>query len=262
MHAPHPPHPPRIAIGQLRMHWTIEENMQSIQNAIVLAHSRGASICSFPELAITGFHRRIVEHAFPEKIAPEVERLKETCAQLNVAVAVGAPTFEGATRFNSHLLIDQQGQLVQAVRKNGLTAPEATFFTAGTARPSATLHGVRCTAVICREIEDEEEVMAQLEPGSVNLVFWPGQMRPDPDKPPQDPPAHVVQAQNLARRLRAFVVQANWPNALNRPEESANTGRSAVISDTGELVFRLPEQEPGVAVFTLGERTHEWHPQA
>ena len=35
-----------------------------------------------------------------------------------------------------------------------------------------------------------------------------------------DAPAHVVQAQALARSLSAYVVQTNWPNALNRTEES------------------------------------------
>lgn len=123
------------------------------------------------------------------------------------------------------------------------------------------MHGLACTAVICREIDDLDDVLRQVPPGSVDLVFWPGHMRPDPDLPPQDPPAHVCTAQTLARRLGAFVVQANWPNALNRPEESVNTGRSAVIAPSGKLLFRLPQEAPGVAVFELGARAFAWHPQ-
>jgi hypothetical protein len=91
-------------------------------------------------------------------------------------------------------------------------------------------------------------------------MFWPGQMGPDRDKPPVDPPEHVVQAQQLAKAVQAYVVQANWPNALNRPEESRHTGRSAVIAPDGELLFRLPEEAAGVGIFALGDRTYEWYP--
>jgi omega-amidase len=254
------PAPLRLAIAQLQMHWTIEANMASIVAALQLASSRGASICTFPELALTGFHREIVSLAKPELVAPEVRRLQQTCARLGIAAAVGAPTFgDDGARFNSHLFIDQDGQLVSTTAKIGLTPPEATFFRPGVDRPVASLSGMRCAAIICREMEDEEQIRAQLPPGSVDLLFWPGQMRPDPDKPITDPPAHVVRAQKMAQDLRAYVIQANWPNALNRPEESRNAGQSAVISPTGELVFRLPMEAPGVAVFTLGERSCEWH---
>lgn len=234
--------------------------MTSILDAIEVAHDRGASICTFPELAVTGFHREIASQAKPELLAPQVRKLQEECARRAVAVGVGAPTFgdQGAL-FNSHLFIDELGQLVSVVSKIGLTAPEATFFRPGVDRPVSVLHGIRCSAVICREIEDEAQVLEQLKTGSVDLVFWPGQMRPDPDKPVTDPPAHVVHAQQLARSLDAYVIQANWPNALNRPEESEHTGHSAVIAPSGELLFRLPRQRPGVAVFSLGESAYEWH---
>lgn len=252
---------PRLAIGQFRMAWTIEENLEAIAWCMRQAAAAGARICSFPELAVTGFHRRIVEHAMPHRMEGPLRIIGGLCEELGMAVAVGAPTFDGALRFNSHLLVDARGVILDAVPKNGLTPAEATFFTHGRHRPVATLAGPACTAVICREIDDLDDVLRQVPPGSVDLVFWPGHMRPDPDLPPQDPPAHVCTAQTLARRLGAFVVQANWPNALNRPEESVNTGRSAVIAPSGKLLFRLPQEAPGVAVFELGARAFAWHPQ-
>ena len=143
--------------------------------------------------------------------------------------------------------------------KIGLTAPEATFFAPGTDRPTVHIDGVKFSAVICREIEDEAQVLPQLTGSGVDVILWPGQMRPDPDKPPQDPPAHVVQAQELARKTSAYVVQTNWPNALNRPEESKDTGHSVCISPSGEILFRLPREGYGIAVFNLGERAYGWH---
>lgn len=251
---------PTLAIAQLRMHWSIEANMAAISGALELASRRGASICIFPELALTGFHREIVALARPGLVEPEVRRLQALCAQWNIAAAVGAPTFgDDGARYNSHLFIDRSGVLVSATAKNGLTPAEATFFSAGVERPVSVLSGMRCAAIICREMEDIAQIQQQLTPGSVHLLFWPGQMRPDPDLPVAEPPAHVVRAQKVARALQAWVIQANWPNALNRPQESEHTGRSAVISPAGELVFRLPVQAGGVAVFRLGERSYEWH---
>jgi len=272
--------PPCIAIAQIPMHWELAANVQAMKHAMGLARERGAGLCAFSELALTGFHRRIVEWAKPELAGPAVAEVQSAAAALGIAVTFGAPTFvepaDGASagalasgaplRFNSHLFLHgeggQAGVLAGVVSKAGLTAPEATFFAAGVGRPVIPLRlGPRtlaCTAVICREIEDHDAVVGQLAGTGVELILWPGQMRPDPAKPVQDPPEHVQQAQALARATGAWVVQTNWPNALNRPEEAGQAGESACIAPDGELLFRLPRQGFGVAVFTLGARRFDW----
>lgn len=252
----------RIAVAQPRMQWHTADNLATIEAMLHQAQAQGAALCSFPELALTGFHRGIVQEADPATVSPALQRVQALCAQLQVAAALGAPTWgEDGARFNSHLLIDEHGALAATVPKNGLTAPEATFFQHGKSRPVAQLQGWRCSAVICREVEDFDAITARLQPGAAQLLFWPGQMRPDPAKPVQDPPEHVQQAQAIARACQTFVVQSNWPNALNRPEESPQCGQSAVIAPSGELLFRLPEQGCGLAVFELGARHFHWIPQ-
>jgi omega-amidase len=251
----------RVAIAQIPMHWDISANLTGMKAAMRIARDDGASLCAFAELALTGFHRRIVEWAHPHHVMPALAEVQAMAASLGVAVALGAPTFsEAGERFNSHLLLASDGSLAAAIHKIGLTDPEATFFSRGSNRPVARIGGLTCTAVICREIEDQSEIIQQLAGRDVQIILWPGQMRPDPEKPVQDPPEHVAQAQALARAVGAYVVQTNWPNALNRPEESANAGHSACISPSGNLLFRLPMQGFGTAVFTLGERTYTWWP--
>lgn len=251
----------RVAIAQVPMHWDIPANLAAMKIAMRTAKDAGARLCAFAELAVTGFHRRVPEWTQPALIGPAVSEVQAEAARLGLAVAFGAPGFgaDGA-RLNSHLFVDADGTLAAAVHKIGLTEPEATFFARGRDRPVARIGGLDCTAVICREIEDASTIVPALAGRGAQIVLWPGQMRPDPAKPVQDPPEHVVQAQALARALGAFVVQTNWPNALNRPEESAGSGRSACISPAGELLFRLPEQGFGTAVFTLGDRHFDWHP--
>ena len=97
--------------------------------------------------------------------------------------------------------------------------------------------------------------------GSTHVIFLPGALRQDPAKPVTEPPEYIADAQAMARATRSTIVQTNWPNALNRPEESVDGGHSAVISPSGELLFRWPRQQSGVGIFTLGERSFDWHAQ-
>ena len=251
-----------IAIAQIAMHWTTAENVASIRWAMDLAHANGAHICGFSELAVTGFHRQIAREARPEVVSPVIRELQAHAAKLSLGIAVGAPSFdEHGARFISHLFIDERGATTAVVRKRGLTDPEATFFARGASRPIGSLHGVRCSAVICREVEDLELIATELPPGAVDLIFVPGALRQDPDKPRTDPPDYVRNIQRLAQLTKAYVVQTNWPNALNRPEESVEGGASTVAGPDGEILFRLPGQASGVGIFMLGERHFDWHPQ-
>lgn len=252
----------RIAIAQVRMHWTLAENLGAIHNAMHLAKQEGAAICAFSELAVTGFHRDIASLARPEVVEPAIDRIRHLSARLGLAVAVGTPTFgDGGAKYITHLLIDDNGLVTAAVSKRGLTDPEATFFARGTSRPLGMLKGLRCTAVICREVSDFSSVTAQVPPGSADLIFVPGALRQDPDKPYSDPPPYVDDMRALAVATGAYLVQTNWPNALNRPEESVDAGRSGVVSPAGELLFRLPKEASGVGVFNLSERSYAWWPQ-
>jgi len=252
----------RVAIAQIAMHWSTQENVEAILRAIELAHAQGAHLCGFSELAVTGFHREIAREAVPGPVLSAIQRLQARCAERSVAIAVGAPTFgNGSARYNSHLLIDEAGGLAAIVSKRGLTEPEATFFERGVSRPVGRLQGLNCSAVICREVGDLETVAKDLPPGTADLIFVPGALRQDPAQPRTDPPAYVQDIERLAAATRAFVVHTNWPNALNRPEESAEGGGSTVAAPNGEVMFRLPSQSAGVGVFNLGERSFQWHPE-
>ena len=83
--------------------------------------------------------------------------VKDAAESGPLGIAVGAPTFaaDGA-KFISHLLIDEHGETAATISKRGLTEAEATFFARASSRPLGKLHGLRCSAVICREVEDLE----------------------------------------------------------------------------------------------------------
>ena len=242
------------------MHWSGDENTSTILACLAQAASHDAEICVLPELAMTGFHRMIASQAKPGLVQAWLRSIQESCAHYRIAASFGAPTFgDDGKIMNSQVFVDDQGHITGVIEKNGLTPAEATFFAYGTQRQTISICGRASTAVICREIEDIEEVVTQLEGTLPSIIYWPGLMGPEEGTEHIDPPTHVQNAQSLAARLGAYVVQANWSNALNYPEKSANAGRSAVVSPDGKLLFRLPPAEPGIAIFSLGSESYAWH---
>jgi len=94
-------------------------------------------------------------------------------------------------------------------------------------------------------------------PGTTDLIFWPGLIGRAPEAD-DGTEVHIGQARTLASHARSFVIQANWPNSLNYPDEGAHAGQSVVIDPSGNILLRLPRAEAGIAVFDVGSSTYAW----
>lgn len=253
----------RVAIVQPPMAWTTDENVARILAVLHAAAEQGATVCVFPELALTGFHRGIRDQATPAIVADAIEQVRAACREHAIACALGAPTFAGESRVrNSYLVIDAAGEIVSTVSKNGLTPAELTFFEAGAGRSVHRFAGRACTTVMCREIDDLESIAGQLREDPAELIFWPsivgsppGTIHPTPED--TEDLGYLKRTATLARRLAAFVVQSNWPNALNTPERT-HLGESKVYAPDGEVLLTLPRDAAGFGLFALGERSFRW----
>lgn len=258
-----PPSPLRLAIAQPSMGWTTAENTARIVATLKVAAAQGARLCVFPELALTGFHRRIREQALPEVVGPALQRVRDACREHAVACMLGTPTFadDGAV-LNSYVFIGADGGVGTVMSKNGPTAAELTFFQRGAGRPVFRFEGRACTTVMCREVEDLDDIAAQLRHDPVDVVFWPSLTGQAPGTVLDSPQAtddlgYLRRAGLVAQRLGAFVVQSNWPSALNTPDQT-HLGESKVYDASGEVLLTLPRDEAGVGVFILGDRDYHW----
>ncbi len=245
------------------MRWTCEENTAAILSSIHLEAVRSANICVFPELGVTGFHRKIASQANLSFVNIALCAIQTACAERGVAVAVGAPSFdEKGQIFNSHIHVNELGEIVAASPKNGLTPSEATFFASGSVRPISTLAGLSCASVLCREVEDGDLLVGQLPKGQIDVIFWPSLVgRPPANPPDPDEINYLPLVQAIAVQANSFVVQSNWPNSLNYPEEGTHAGESIVVAPDGKILLTLPRAEAGVAVFLLGESSFDWIPE-
>lgn len=242
----------KIAIAQMPMRWTTEENSRSVIDYLARAKALSADVVVFPECSTTGYHRRVPEQISRRGIADSLERIQAQCAALELPAVVGTPFFPCAAEdriWNAAVAIGADGEIQAVCPKAGLTQSEDRFFQAGRTRPTFSLGAASCSAFLCREVRDVEQLFPQV--GGTDLVFWPGVISWD-----NDPYAHpdddvtIEIAQTSARILGSYLVQCNWPNSVNRPELTA-MGGSLVISPTGELLQQCPLDEAGVSVVTV-----------
>lgn len=253
------------------MHWTLADNLAEILAALQTAADAGASLCLLPELALSGFHRRMPESLDPASLAAARLQLSRACQRLRIAAVLGVPELGAAGQvFNSLLFIDAQGQELACTRKRGLTPSEASFFTPGGARVWVEIDGVLATAVLCRETLDGAAVLPELRaaltapagrPSLARVIFWPSYIAASDPEQAALTEAYRAGAQTLAAELQAWVIQCNWPGSLNQPE-ARGFGGSVVVSPQGELVSRLPLDAAGLAVIELPQGRCSWRPAA
>ncbi len=242
----------KIAIAQMPMAWTVEENTRSILEHLAQAKTCGADVAVFPECATTGFHRRVPEQTSRDGIQQAIGRIRAECAVLGLPAIVGTPFFPTAQEvsiWNAALVIDSSGEVSAICPKIGLTQSESAFFHAGTARPTFILGSASCAVLLCREIRDAEYFRPFLT--NVRVVFWPGVIAWN--SPRATHPENVVTrgiASACARRLGVYLVQCNWAQSLNDPEVSG-MGGSLVISPAGEIVHECSIDRPGLSIVTV-----------
>lgn len=224
------------------MHWALEANLDEILGGLAWAAQAGADLCVLPELALTGFHRRLPEALQPTRLAAAERRLQDACAHHGLALAYGLPTLaEGGRCFNSYALIDANGRELARTHKQGLTPSEAGFFGAGVERAWCHWAGWEVGVVMCREVLDP--VTLPRVPGR-RLLLWPSYIGE------AEMTGYLPAAALWARQTAAAVVHCNWPLSLNDPAGPPLAGSRLLRAD-GEEVASLPVGRVARAVWDV-----------
>lgn len=246
-----------LAIAQTWMYEGLGDNLAAMRAALCMAAQCGASICIFPELALSGFHRRIGERfAQTEAMAWAQGQLHGDCAQLGIAAAYGLPARSAAGRpLNRYVLIDAEGEIQCSIDKHGLTPSEAQFFVPGTPRGSGLLGGLRCSAVLCREVLDIDPLATAWPPGALDLLLWPSII----SSHDAESPDYASAASAMAQRCGVPILQCNWPNSVNSPP-TRGLGGSSYWSANGRLLAQAPMDAAGLAVIDSDGHGLHWHP--
>lgn len=237
-----------VAVVQMPMRWTASENQATIIASLDDATRQGAVIAVFPECATTGFHRRISEEATQSKIEASLLGIQDACARLGISAVVGTPFFnpnDDSSLWNAVVAIDANGTIAAICPKVGVTESERRFFTPGKRQSGFTVSGLRCSVILCREIDDYQIVKEDLAEVP-QLMFWPSYIRNELI----DGEVIIEAAATFAAKLGCSLVQANWPNSLNDPTVQGMGGSIAVDSN-GTIIHRSSIDTPDIAILTL-----------
>ncbi len=246
----------RCALLQPAMHWTPAGNLHELLDALPRAAAAGARLLVGPELGLSGFHRRVPESFAPQALDAALAELQQACAASCIALAVGLPwRMPDGRVFNSHLYLDERGEIAGRVDKRGLTPSEATVFAPGGVRGWTPLAGAAVSSVLCRETLDGERLLPewrQVLPAAPRLLLWPSFIGASDAEQARLTRAYRAGAAQLAAGLGAWVLQSNWPQSLN-DEAARGLGASMVLAPDGRCVAELAPDEPGLWGLALGE---------
>lgn len=248
--------PPRVALAQMEMSWTVDENLGRIAHYLEVAAAAGASVVQFPELALSGYHMKLPAMIERGTLERGLRELSGLCRAAGVAALVGAPVLphdRDDVILNALFAIDRSGDRLACIPKSGLTDGEKNLFTPGSERPHFELEGSLCTALLCREVFDADAIEGEVS-ADASIVFWPGLMRHRAEAT-ADAPA-MKRASPLARRLGADLYHTNWPAIIGQPEER-DLGRSCWLDPTGAIKAEAPADAPGV-LFTWRTGPEAW----
>ncbi|MEJ2765343.1 carbon-nitrogen hydrolase family protein [Photobacterium sp. MCCC 1A19761] len=238
----------KIGIVQMPMAWTLEKNVNVICSTIT-KHA-ALDVLVFPELAITGFHRKIPRESCPDRISQALTQIKKHCRQSKTLAFIGYPIIDHGKIYNGYAAIDEHGMIAATWRKVGLTESEATFFEPGVGRDVFAHTFGRFSTFICREASDYDWFIEEVSVHQPEYIIWPGYVSQPEVVPLQVGEDYDEGASKIALTLKAVVVQCNWPQSLNKAgEENLGLGGSKIFGPTGEVLCQLPLDQPCLAVF-------------
>jgi hypothetical protein len=175
-----------VAIAQLRMRRTGEENTRQIVSLLARAADEGAQVCVLPELALTGFHRQIRREASAAQVQRWVARVAQGCAAHSIAA------FARGTRRDAHAFVGRRCAAVPCREIEDLAELSAQLPAHGTDLifwPGAMRPAVDGTRAPNSYIE-HAQALARATAAWVVQANWPNCLPPRGERRSRPQPGH------------------------------------------------------------------------
>jgi omega-amidase len=113
----------KIAAAQIScMLGDFSANLRKVRDFAVLAKKSGAELIVFPEMVDTGYSMPVIQKHAKKWSDGAVPELQEIAKETSIAIAGGISDRDGASIFNSQVLVNAQGEVVAKYRKTHLVA--------------------------------------------------------------------------------------------------------------------------------------------
>jgi predicted amidohydrolase len=95
-------------------------NLSKVRDFAVLAKKSGAELIVFPEMVDTGYSMPVIQKHAKKWSDGAVRGLQEIAKETSIAIVAGISDRDGASIFNSQVLVNGQGEVVAKYRKTHL----------------------------------------------------------------------------------------------------------------------------------------------
>jgi predicted amidohydrolase len=251
-------HPRRsLAVAQTcPVEGDVKANLEEHQQLAQLAATHGADLVLFPELSLTGYEIGLARSlAFSER-DPRLSPLLETASSASITLVVGAPARIGSRLHIGAFILLPDGRIDLYTKQrlgafppsagcDGAVPPaEATVFQPGERNPLIRYGDDMAAVAVCADIgrpsHPEQAAGRGAKTYLASMFVIPSE--------------YEKEAAKLRRYAAQHAMVVACANYGCRSGGLAAAGRSAIWSDTGELLVQLAASGSGVAVATATER--------
>jgi predicted amidohydrolase len=217
----------RVAAVQMRSSRNLAENIAHIQKSLRQCGKDGVRVAVFPECALTGYYGDLIPKCSAEQLADAERQVARTCREVGIWTVLGTPYRSGGKLFNSAVVIDPAGDVLERYHKVQLAEswPEP-----GDHLSVFKVDGVPCSIIICHDERYPELVRLPVLAGARVLFYLSHEsgIRAESKINP-----YRAQIQARAVENTVYIVHANAPaNA----DASGSHGQSRLIAPDGNLL--------------------------
>lgn len=208
-----------------------EANLSKVREFSRRAKETSAELIVFPEMTDTGYSMPVIPKHASDWTRGFVPSLQQIARELSIAIVSGVSERDGSSIYNSQVLVDAKGDIVEKYRKTHLYAvapvEEQTCFAPGDSFVSFKLGGLQFGFSICYDLRFPEMYRKMATQQSVGAFIissaWPF------------PRVEHFRTLALARAIenQSYVIASN---RVGNDDDLWFCGSSAIIDPRGVVV--------------------------
>jgi predicted amidohydrolase len=217
----------KVAAVQMRSSRDLDRNIACILGHLCRLAEEGVQVAVFPECALTGYFEDVVSQSAAERLAEAERRVADACRESGIYGVVGTPHRDGDWLYNSAVVIDPFGRIIERYHKIQLAEP---WPTPGDHLSVFRVEGVPCSIIICHDERYPELVRLPVLAGA-RVIFYLSHESGLRQESKIGPYRAQIQARAVENTV--YVVHANAPA---NDDLSGSHGQSRIVAPDGNIV--------------------------
>lgn len=232
----------KVASVQMRSSRDLNANIRATIGHLKQCAEKGAEVAAFPECSLTGYYEDTARGSNPQRIEEAIRAVAAACAEHRIAAILGSATWREKKLFNSAIVIDAKGAVIERYHKVQLAED---WPVGGDHLSVFHLNGVPCSIIVCHDERYPELVRLPVLAGA-RVVFYLSHESGVKFESKIGPYRAQIQARAVENSV--FIVHANAPA---NTDSTGSHGHSRLIAPDGNILKEASVYQEEVLVGAL-----------